>query len=1275
MSVVPGVERIPVSHILTSSPAEERARIDGKFLRVDGQRFLVRGVTYGTFAPGPGGHQFPPLARVRSDFAAMAAAGVNTVRVYTPPTVGVLDAAAAAGLRVMVGIPWTQHVAFLDDVALARSIRREVTESVRRLARHPAVILLALGNEIPPAIVRWHGPERVERFLRELCDAARQAAPESLFTYVNFPPTEFLDLTPFDLYAVNVYLHREPDLRAYLSRLHHVAGAKPLLLAEAGADSIREGEEGQARITAMHARAALEEGLCGAVAFAWTDEWWRGGGTVHGWAFGLVDAARRPKPALGALSRAFADAPFADAERGSWPRVSVVVCACNAAGTIDDCLSSLGRLTYPDVEIIVVDDGSSDGTGGLARRYPFARVLEIPNGGLSAARNVGLHAATGEIVAYTDADVRVDADWLTYLVQPLLTTNVVGSGGPNVVPEDDPWIAQCVGRAPGAPTHVMLDDRVAEHVPGCNMAFRREALLAIGGFDPIYVRAGDDVDVCWRLQARGGRIGFAPAAWVWHHHRASIGAYWRQQVGYGEGEAWLQHRHPDKFAAGSMIWQGRIYSSLPFVRRLTRRRVNTGVWGLASFPSVYHSGADPLASLPHTPQWVALSMVLLAVGAVAHAATSHAGAAWLALAAGALGLGATMVRCLSCARRSDLRSLVRGSGRSAALDRIALRATIAWLHVLQPFARLRGRIKGRLTPPSTPAVQAEVTRAAARPIPGPRDAWTALRLAWGATAERRFWSERWIAVDTVLRQVLDALRISRLTPCIEIDDGWRHGRDLSVALGRWAWIDVSALVEEHAQGRVLVRARTSLRPTAFTATAVLAAVVAMVAAASGVVSGRWPLASVSMLGLGVGMLLAGLWRSAAAVAGVHAVIGHALRSLGALPVAGPRPRIVPVFGVPAAARLARVALPTFVVAGLAGVGGMFLQEAAGTTSAWLATARQAAPVEPDDPERHVPRLGMAVAPNGDLYLADGSGDAIRRVSLRGVVTTVGEPPAGPGSAPRRPAVRFDAPAGVAVAANGDLYVADSLSHRVYRVDRLTGATMAVAGDGRAAFHGDGGPAEHGSLHAPSALAIDRQGMLYIADSGNDRIRTVDLRTGRIATAVGGGGAERRAAADAAGDGGPAAAAVLARPSDIVIASNGDLYIADTDHHRVRRVDARTRIISTVAGTGEEGDEGDGGPAAQARLAGPTGLALVVTQQRTALYIADVSNGRIRVVGPDGRISSLDIHPAPVLGKPARLAYDPRGWLYVAGSRDRIAAVSLHDAGGRHRTVPFTRRVM
>ena len=718
-----------------------RVAADGKFLRTGSDRVLVKGVTYGTFAPDADGYQFPPAEQVAEDFRLMAELGLNTVRIYTPPRRALLDEAARHRLRVMVGLPWSQHTAFLDDRRLTARIEEEILEQVRLLGDHPAVLMFALGNEIPPSIVRWHGRLRVERFLRRLYQRAKRISPESLFTYVNFPPTEFLDLSFFDVCSFNVYLHREHALRAYLARLQHIAGHKPLLLAELGADSIREGEEGQAGVTSMHIRAAFEEGACGAVAFAWTDEWWRGGFDVRDWAFGLVDRARRPKPAAVAVQSAFANAPFSVEAQRHWPRVSVVVCAYNAADTLDDNLSSLERLTYPDYEIILVNDGSRDRTSEIARRHPRVRLIETPNGGLSAARNVGLANATGEIVAYTDADTRVDPDWLTYLVQPFLTSDVVGSGGPNVIPADDPPVAQCIARAPGGPTHVLLDDRIAEHVPGCNMAFRRNALLAIGGFNPIYLRAGDDVDVCWRLQARGWRIGFSAAALVWHHYRSSVKAYWRQQVGYGEGERWLMAHHPDKFLDGRMLWHGRIYSSLPFVRSLWGEQINAGVWGTAAFPSVYRTDVHPFAFLPHSVKWQVLSFVLTLAGAGVVAIGDHAWAATLLLGAGIIGIAATIVKNVSYALRSDVDSLPGHP--------LWYRAMVAYLHFIQPLARVRGQIRGVLSPPEValPVAQRQTSRG---PRPSRAEAWRALLLILGGVAEDRYWSETWTNTERVL---------------------------------------------------------------------------------------------------------------------------------------------------------------------------------------------------------------------------------------------------------------------------------------------------------------------------------------------------------------------------------------------------------------------------------------------------------------------------------------------------------------------------------------------
>jgi sugar lactone lactonase YvrE len=595
-------------------------------------------------------------------------------------------------------------------------------------------------------------------------------------------------------------------------------------------------------------------------------------------------------------------------------------------------------------------------------------------------------------------------------------------------------------------------------------------------------------------------------------------------------------------------------------------------------------------------------------------------------------------------------------GCSPRSSRWRTRAMIAFLHALQPLARIRGRVRGVLAPPQLPAVRPEIAPEQARPVPGFGDLGTAIRLYAGASAERRFWSETWQPVDAILRRLIDSVRIARLTDAVDIDDGWSEGRDLSVALGRSAWIDLSVLVEEHAGGRVLVRTRTTLRPTVLTALLVLASCLAIVASALGLAQARWPALGAALLVAGVVGLGYAVWRTASALAGLHAVLGHALAGTGAMPVDGTRPRVRFAPHGPVVAHAGQRVLAGLFVAGL-GVGtSLLVRDAAEWTAARVehkppastavAAARPTAPA--------LPRLDVAIAPNGDVYVADAQEDVIRRVSLQGAAAHLGRPTGSQGVAEPHavlggPVVRFDSPGGVSVAPNGDVYVADAVNHRVCRIDRLTGAAILAAGTGHAGFSGDGGAAVRAALNSPSAVAFDRQGNLYIADSGNHRVRKVSRSTGRISTVAGDG---TPATSGDVGDGQAAVLAHLAWPSDLAVAPNGDLYVADTEHNRVRRVDRRTGRIATVAGDGTAGLRGDGGPATRASLSSPTGLALAQRGRKLTLYIADSSNGRVRVVGPDGIISSLTTGKAPVFGTPARLAYHSRGWLYVVDARDR-----------------------
>ena len=785
---------VEIDEVATRPPPFEAARVDplgairvhGKFFFVGDQKHFIRGVTYGPFSQGSHGEQFPEPALVNEDFALMRKAGVNTLRVFTVPPIWLLDAALRVGLKILVGLSWSQHIAFLDSTAIEAEIRETVTAGVRACHSHSAIFGYLVGNEIPPDIVRWHGADAVRRFVRSLVACVREQDPEALVSYANFPSTEYLTIDFTDFVCFNVYLHDETAFRRYVARLHNLAVDQPLVLTEFGVDSIRQGEEQQRRILSWQIRSAFEAGVAGTFVFAWTDEWFTGGHPIEDWAFGLVDSKRRPKPSFSEVSGQYKGLLPPSLPR--YPRVSVVVCAYNAERTIDRCLASLETLTYPNYEVIVVNDGSRDRTLEIAERHTFCRIISQPNKGLSVARNVGAEAACGEIVAYTDSDCVADPDWLNYLVAKMEASNLAACGGPNFPPPEDTLVPAVVAVAPGAPTHVLISDEVAEHIAGCNMAFNRDALLRLGGFDPIYRAAGDDVDICWRFQDANYVIGFSPAAVVWHFRRNTVSAYCNQQRGYGKAEALVYAKHPLRFNFfGQAKWLGRIYGDLSASLLLSRRPViYSGIFGRGLFQTMYEPPSSLTALMPLTFEWSAASLALALAGIAA------GGWFWLLT----VPLLATWVVCVKGALQAPIDkrfSRFNATGMRA-------RALAALLIYLGPLLRGWERIKWR----------AKEMRAQAHI--GFVETEQSAKIFW---TERAFHLSYWSEASTEKEKLIGGLTdfLVQHKYLVTVDTGWSNW-DLKIARGLFSRSLVTVCTEHHGGSKRVLRVRCAMRLSA-----------------------------------------------------------------------------------------------------------------------------------------------------------------------------------------------------------------------------------------------------------------------------------------------------------------------------------------------------------------------------------------------------------------------------------------------------------------------------
>jgi glycosyltransferase involved in cell wall biosynthesis/exo-beta-1,3-glucanase (GH17 family) len=760
-----------------------RVRRDGKFFRVGDEKFYVKGVTYGPFQPDRAGVPLPEPGQVRRDFQQMLELGVNSLRIYHLPPNWFMDLAQEMGLKIFLDVAWPKNLTFIGDRELTRQAHEAIRHAARSCGNHPAIFAISVGNEIPPDIVRFVGREKIEEFVDELVAIVKSEAPDCLATFANFPTTEYVQPRMIDFVCFNVYLHDEQVFRNYLARLQNIAGDKPLMLGEYGIDTMREySQQKQAEILCAHVRAVFEEGLSGTFIFSFTDDWHTHGFQVEDWAFGIVTRDRQPKAAFSALRGLFAKVP--QTAELKLPMCSIVVCSFNGASTVPSCLRSLHKLRYPSYEVIFVDDGSTDNTQEILKEFPWVRNIRQNNMGLSYARNVGLAAARGEVVVYTDSDCEADEDWLYYLAMGLVRSGYAGMGGPNLIPDEGSWVADAVGLAPGGPTHVMIDDRTAEHVPGCNMCFYTDTLKSVNGFDSQFRKAGDDVDLIWRIQNAGRPIGFSPAAQVWHYRRNTIKAYLKQQRGYGEAEALLKYKHPDRFnTLGASHWRGKIYGGDSIGVRVGADVIYHGVFGTGLFQTIYRRPASLLAMMMMSIEWHLLGIFITILGL-----------AWLPLlvVAGLMFI-APVILALVAAWQAPM------PRHRHPLSRLL----IAYLHFRQPITRGWARYSVRLRNKVIKHGSKQDARGYSRTTQLPVDPADQRSL--------RYWShnqDRLPLLDQIAREVRQAGWRMRE------DSGWGEW-DLEIYGSRYVKVRLTTATEHHHGIGMLTRVRVELMQSRF----------------------------------------------------------------------------------------------------------------------------------------------------------------------------------------------------------------------------------------------------------------------------------------------------------------------------------------------------------------------------------------------------------------------------------------------------------------------------
>ncbi len=673
-----------------------RVEVEGRHLRLDGERFVVRGTAYGRFAPRTDGARYPDSPLLRADLESIVATGLNTIRTFDVPPADVLNAAAEVGLRVLVGLDYPDwRFEPFPDQSSGRRIEAAGLAAVDRLFERvddPAVVLaVSVGWTLPADLVRVHHPRAVADTLSSIVERIHTLDPLVPATYTRTVEDELLTVDGCDVLAVSLGTECGSTFERDLIRLQQTAPARPLIVTD-----LRPPEAGANVTAATHARALTDRldaldraGCAGATVATWDAR----SPAFEDSTDSSLDSLVTHEGALTPLGRSvetWARRNVKDLRR-SWPRVTAVVSAHNSEATIERCLSALEMTDYTDLEVIVCDEGSTDRTMTLAARYPFELVQPGRHGG--TGRAAGIEAASGDIVAFIDADIVCHPLWPWFLALAFERTDRTAVVTDHLieVDENDGTVARAMaaladlGRLPSA------DPAAAITTGSGGLAVRRSALRRGSRVPPDSAVTADG-----RLRRRlgdhpsGDVVGAVPAAQALRPAPDSLGAVWKDAVSRGRAD-----RQTFEGCSTGDTRRRRVIadllSSAPDGERLRR-------------PVAVRAVIDNLLPL------LAIAVVLggfLTVNGAAAAGLSLAGASCLA----AVVLAAIMARGVTVA---DRRRASAG---------IAL--AVATIVLLEPLARAWGSFRGGTRPPAP----------AKRAWTGDREAWLS-ELRWRLGLER-----------------------------------------------------------------------------------------------------------------------------------------------------------------------------------------------------------------------------------------------------------------------------------------------------------------------------------------------------------------------------------------------------------------------------------------------------------------------------------------------------------------------------------------------------------